>query len=166
MLTPSSPSPARRQPLVHQVSGYLQQQIMTGTFPVGSKLPPAPELMATLAVWRSTLRDAMRVLAHTGLVDVLPDDGTYIRWPTPEAESPARRLQRARVIEVYEVRHTLALECARLLQSCQALRNRRKFLPLAREQTAFADADLAFHTRIANVPKTLCWQTSTRPLSG
>ena len=162
MLTPSSPSPVRRQPLVNQVLDYLQQQITTGMFPVGSKRPPEPELMATLAVGRSTLREAMRVLAHIGLVDVRPGDGTYIRQPAPEAESLAQRLRRARVIEVYEVRHTLELECARLaalrrdeadlavLQ--QALRNRRKFLPPGNEE-AFIDADLAFHTSIASATK-------------
>ncbi|HEX7733882.1 MAG TPA: FadR/GntR family transcriptional regulator [Ktedonobacteraceae bacterium] len=162
MLTSPSPSPVRRQPLVKQVLDYLQQQITTGTFPVGSKLPPEPELMATLSVGRSTLREAMRVLAHMGLVDVRPGDGTYIRMPAPEAESLAQRLQRARVIEVYEVRRTLELECVRLaalrrdeddLAALQrALHNRRTFLPLGNEE-AFIDADLAFHTSIASATK-------------
>src|SRR5712664_2804617 len=99
MISPSSP-PVRRQPLVNQVLEYLQQQITIGTFPVGSKLPPEPELMAALAIGRSTLREAMRVLVHMGLVDVRPGDGTYIRVPAPEAEALAQRLQRARVIDL------------------------------------------------------------------
>lgn len=162
MLTSSSPSPVRRQPLVKQVLDYLQQQITAGAFPVGSKLPPEPELMATLSVGRSTLREAMRVLAHMGLVDVRPGDGTYIRVPAPEAESLAQRLQRARVIEVYEVRHTLELECARLAALRrdeddlaalrQALHKRRASLPPGNEE-AFIDADLAFHIRIASATK-------------
>ncbi len=163
MFTPSSPSPVRRQPLVNQVLEYLQHQITAGIFPVGSKLPPEPELMATLAVGRSTLREAMRVLAHMGLVEVRPGDGTYIRSPAPEGESLSQRLQRARVIEVFEVRHTLELECARLaalrrdeadlsaLQ--QALQDRRSFLPSGDEQAAFVEADLAFHVGIANATK-------------
>lgn len=162
MLTPSSSSPVRRQPLVSQVLDYLQHQITTGTFPVGSKLPPEPELMATLAVGRSTLREAMRVLAHMGLVDVRPGDGTYIRSSAPEAESLAQRLQRARVIEVYEVRYALELECARLAALRrdeadlaaleQALQNRRTFLPLGNEE-AFVEADMAFHISIARATK-------------
>src|SRR5581483_4829284 len=99
---PSS-TPIRRQALVDQVLSYLQQQIASGTFPVGSKLPTEPELMAQLAVGRSTLREAMRVLAHMGLVDVRPGDGTYVRTPPPEAEPLGQRLQRAKVFEVYEV---------------------------------------------------------------
>src|SRR5258707_3271872 len=159
MLTPSSPSPVRRQPLVNQVLDYLQQQITTGMFPVGSKLPSEPELMVTLSIGRSTLREAMRVLAHMGLVDVRPGDGTYIRVPAPEAESLGQRLQRARVIEVYEVRHTLELECACLaalrrdeadLDALrQALQDRRGVLPLWGEQAAFFDADLIFYISIA-----------------
>ena len=162
MLTPPSPSPVRRQPLVNQVLDYLQQQITTGMFPVGSKLPSEPELMATLSVGRSTLREAMRVLAHMGLVDVRPGDGTYIRSPAPEAESLGQRLQRARVIEVYEVRHTLELECARLaalrrneadLASLQqALQDRRRFT-LPGNEAAFIEADLAFHASIASATK-------------
>src|SRR4051794_21728035 len=96
MLTPSS-SPVRRQPLVDQILNHLQQQIAEGKYPIGSKLPSEPELMAQLAVGRSTLREAMRVLAHMGLVDVRPGDGTYVREPAPGTESLGQRLQRARV---------------------------------------------------------------------
>lgn len=162
MLTTSSSSPVRRQPLVNQVLEHLQQQITTGAFPVGSKLPPEPELMTHLAVGRSTLREAMRVLAHMGLVDVRPGDGTYICSPPPGKETLSQRLQRARIFEVYEVRRALELECARLaalrrdetdLTSLQqALQKRKEFLSPGHE-SAFIEADLAFHTGIANATK-------------
>src|ERR1700745_272377 len=100
MMTPPSSLPVRRQPLVDQVLGYLRQQIAAGVFPVGSKLPSEPELMVQLAIGRSTLREAMRVLAHMGLVDVRPGDGTYICAPQPETESLSQRLQRAKIFEV------------------------------------------------------------------
>src|SRR6266566_2559656 len=100
-LSQPSSSPVRRQALVDQVLDYLQQQITTGTFPVGSKLPTEPELMAQLAIGRSTLREAMRVLVHMGLVDVRAGDGTYVCTPSPEAEPLGQRLRRAKVFEVY-----------------------------------------------------------------
>lgn len=160
---PQPPStPIRRQALVDQVLSYLQQQIAAGTFPVGSKLPTEPELMAQLAVGRSTLREAMRVLAHMGLVDVRAGDGTYVCTPPPEAEPLGQRLQRAKVFEVYEVRHTLELECVRLAAQRrdeedltrlrQALQKRRAFLAPGHEQE-FIDADLTFHTAIADATK-------------
>src|ERR1700730_18493302 len=110
MSSAPSPLPVRRQTLVQQVLEYLQQCITNGEFPVGSKLPAEPELMARLAVGRSTLREAMRVLAHMGLVDVRPGDGTYICSPPPEKETLGQRLQRAKIFEVYEVRRGLEIE--------------------------------------------------------
>jgi DNA-binding FadR family transcriptional regulator len=161
--THHSPSaPVRRQPLVDQVLSYLQQQIANGSFPVGSKLPTEPELMAQLAVGRSTLREAMRVLSHMGLVDVRAGDGTYVCTPPPEAEPLGLRLQRAKVFEVFEVRHTLELECVRLAAQRrdkqdlarlqEALQKRRAFLAPEHEQ-AFIDADLTFHIAIADATK-------------
>lgn len=118
--------------------------------------------MLQLSVGRSTLREAMRVLAHMGLVDVRPGDGTYICTPEPEMESLAQRLQRARVIEVYEVRRVVELECVRLAALRRdeedlallrkALQERRTSLMSGSEQ-AFIDADLAFHLALASAAK-------------
>jgi GntR family transcriptional regulator, transcriptional repressor for pyruvate dehydrogenase complex len=161
-MTSSESPPVHRRPLVDQVLGYLQQQIASGVFPVGSKLPPEPELMLQLSVGRSTLREAMRVLVHMGLVDVRPGDGTYVRAASLEMEPLGQRLQRAKVIEVYEVRRTLELECVRLAALRRdeedlvflrnALRDRRAFLAPGCEQ-AFIDADLAFHVALACATK-------------
>ena len=154
--------PVRRQPLVGQVLDYLQRQITMGVFPVGSKLPPEPELMVQLSIGRSTLREAMRVLAHMGLVDVRPGDGTYVCALAPEAESLGQRLQRARVFDVFEVRRSLELECVRLAALRrdehdlallhQALQSRRALLAPGNEQS-FIEADLAFHVAVADATK-------------
>ncbi|HEY4385145.1 MAG TPA: GntR family transcriptional regulator, partial [Ktedonobacteraceae bacterium] len=137
MLPPTSLS-GRRQSLVNQVLNYLQQQIASGTFSVGSKLPAESELMAHLTVGRSTVREAMQVLAHMGLVEVRAGDGTYVCAPQPETEPLGQRLRRAKIFEVYEVRHTLELECVRLaaqrrdeqdlIRIRQAVQQRREFL--------------------------------------
>lgn len=162
MLPPPSSSPIRRQSLVNQVLDYLQEQIISGGYPVGCKLPPEPELMASLAVGRSTLREAMRALVHMGLVDIRPGDGTYVCSPPPEKEALGQRLKRARIFEVYEVRRALELECARLaairrdeadLAALQhALQERKKCLSSGNE-AAFIEADLAFHTGVAHATK-------------
>ena len=160
-LSPSS-MPGRRQSLVNQVLDHLQQQIADGAFPVGSKLPSESELMARLAVGRSTLREAMQVLSHMGLIEVQPGDGTYVCIPRPEVEPLGQRLRRAKIFEVYEVRHTLELECVRLAAQRrdeqdlariqQEVQKRRGFLESGQEQE-FIDADLAFHIAIADASK-------------
>jgi len=97
-----------------------------------------------------------------GLVDVRAGDGTYVCTPSPEAEPLGQRLRRAKVFEVYEVRHTLELECVRLAAQrrdeqdiarfWEALQKRRALLAPEHEQ-AFIDADITFHIAIADATK-------------
>lgn len=57
----------------------LREQIAEGRWPVGSRIPPETELMAALGVARGTLREALRSLQYTGLLDIRRGDGTYVR---------------------------------------------------------------------------------------
>ena len=43
-----------------------------------TRLPPEGELAALMGVSRGSLREAVRVLAHLGIVDVRVGDGTYV----------------------------------------------------------------------------------------
>ena len=150
-----------RKQLVDHVIEQLQQQLSLGELQPGAKLPPEPELMAQLGVGRSTLREAVRVLAHAGLLDVRQGDGTYVR-AAPAGEPLDRRLRRAHVLEVYEVRHALEIEAARLaaerrddadLAALRRSLDRRAAAVAAGDQAAFLDADLDFHTRVAIATK-------------
>jgi GntR family transcriptional repressor for pyruvate dehydrogenase complex len=162
MTSSDSPSPVRRQPLTDQVLKYLEQQIATNVYPVGSRLPAEPDLMRQLGIGRSTLREAIRVLAHSGVVEVRPGDGTYVCKTSADQESLDQRLRHARVLEVYEVRRALELECAALAASrrdeadiarlYQALQTREAALT-STPTTIFLDADLAFHTAVAEATK-------------
>jgi DNA-binding FadR family transcriptional regulator len=69
--------------------------------------------MALFSVGRSTIREAVRVLAHDGILTVRQGDGTYVR-PAPASEPLDRRIRRSAILEVYEVRHALEVEAARL----------------------------------------------------
>ena len=98
-----------RRPLAQQVVERLRALLGGDEFPVGTRLPTEPELMARFGVGRSTVREAVRVLAHLGMVEVRQGDGTYVRAPAREgdAESLAARLRRARLAEVLQVREIL-----------------------------------------------------------
>src|SRR5581483_9202285 len=106
--------PVRRERLADQVVHQLRRRLAAGEFAVGQKLPPEPELMAQLAVGRTTIREAVRALAHAGYLDVRQGDGTYVRALDPGQDQLAERLRQARVPEVYELRRALELEMARL----------------------------------------------------
>jgi DNA-binding FadR family transcriptional regulator len=157
----------KRSPLVNQVIEQLSAQIQRGEWPVGYKLPPENALAAALKVGRSTIREAVRALAHSGLLEVRQGSGTFVKASQivpklPDSlneEGLQARLRRAKVLEIYEVRRAIELEAARLA----AVRRDEDDLArienaLAMRQTArasasseeFVKADLEFHLAVAD----------------
>src|SRR5262249_50494448 len=67
-----------RSTLSRQVIDEFERLISSGEWPLGEKIPAEPELMAALGVSRNTVREAVRALVHTGLLDARPGDGTYV----------------------------------------------------------------------------------------
>lgn len=61
----------------------LQADITSGRWPVNSRIPTEAELAAELGVGRSTVREAIRSLAHLGLVEPAPGRGTFVRSLSP-----------------------------------------------------------------------------------
>jgi GntR family transcriptional repressor for pyruvate dehydrogenase complex len=151
-----------RQRLVDRVIEELQQRISLGALAPGERLPTEDQLTAQLGVSRTTLREAVGVLTHAGLIDVRQGDGSYVR-KAPEAEEPLdRRLRRAAASEVYEIRRLLELETARLAAARRTgadldrMREHLAARDAARERRdvdAFVDADVALHVAIARASK-------------
>lgn len=150
-----------RQQLVDQVIQQLRERLAAGQYQIGERLPPEAELMAQLGVGRSTLREAVRALAHAGLVEARQGSGTYVR-ALRETDPLEVRVRQAEAAEANEVRLLLELETARLsaqrrdagdlaqMRRCLEARDAAQ----AREDVeALLDADLAFHTTIARASK-------------
>jgi len=151
----------QRRQLVDDVIQSLREGIASGGFTIGSKLPPEPILMEQLGVGRSTIREAVRVLAHAGLLEVRQGDGTYVRSSRTE-ESLTNRLRDALGRDVHEVRRALEMENARLaavrrdeqdIARMETLLDAREQARLRRDTTALVDADVAFHVAIATATK-------------
>jgi DNA-binding FadR family transcriptional regulator len=145
-----------RVALVDQVIEALQRDIAQGRLEPGARLPAEPELMRRLGVGRSTLREAVCVLAHGGVLEVRQGDGTYVR-ATRLAEPLARRLQRATFQEVNEVRRMIEIEAARLaalrhdgddLRRMREHLDRRGARSRAGDLAGMVEADLAFHQAV------------------
>lgn len=103
----------RRAGLVDQVIDQLREAVTAGEWPIGHRIPTEPELSAQLGVGRNTVREAVRALAHTGILEVRQGDGTYVR-ATSEVSGAIRRLCGTELREVLHVRRLLEVEGARL----------------------------------------------------
>lgn len=149
----------RHGPVVPQVESLLRERLRTGYWQPGDRLPNEVRLAADLGVGRSSVREAVRLLAREGLLDVRHGSGTFVAAAAPESpESNGVRqlLRRARLAEVYEVRRALEVEAARLAAQRarpEDLDRLRTGLHRRQEQrpddaVAFVEADLEFHRAI------------------
>ena len=69
---------APREDLVTRVANALREWIRTGRLARASRLPGEVELAKQIGVSRPTLREATRILAREGLLEVRHGSGTYV----------------------------------------------------------------------------------------
>jgi GntR family transcriptional regulator, transcriptional repressor for pyruvate dehydrogenase complex len=146
----------RRGPLAELAAGQLRDQVLSGQWAVGSKLPGEAELARRLGVGRSTIREAIRALAHAGLLETRQGSGTFVRSVTPNDGWEAV-LRRAAILEVFEVRQALEVQAARLAAARRTpadiervnsrLAERERIRAVTRD-AACINADLAFHQAV------------------
>ncbi len=96
----------RRSALADQVITELRNQITSGEWPVGSRIPTEPELVEQLGVARNTVREAVRALAHNGLLDIRQGSGTYVIATSELAGVMHRRFADADPRHIAELRST------------------------------------------------------------
>jgi len=154
--SPSTPLP--RHSLADAVVGRLQQQLSLGAYQAGDKLPSEPELMAQFGVGRSTIREAIRILANTGLVTVRQGSGTMVEAQRGIAEPLPQRLKRASADDLDEVRQLLEMkiaEKAALLRTrkditkMQSLLDERKSAARNGDTQEAIAVDIRFHVAMA-----------------
>ncbi|MGP3972017.1 FadR/GntR family transcriptional regulator [Streptomyces sp. 6N223] len=147
----------RRSALADQVIAQLREQIASGEWPVGSRIPTEPELVERLGVARNTVREAIRALAHNGLLDIRQGSGTYVAATSELAGVMHRRFADASPDSVAELRSALEAAGARLaarrrterdLAQLDALLGRREAAWATGEIERFVAADAAFHLAV------------------
>ncbi|WP_406001649.1 FadR/GntR family transcriptional regulator [Streptomyces sp. NBC_00829] len=132
----------RRSALSDQVITELRNQITSGEWPVGSRIPTEPELVEQLGVARNTVREAVRALAHNGLLDIRQGSGTYVVATSELAGVMHRRFADADPRHVAELRSTLESSAARLAAERRTPRDLRQLdTLLARREEAWATGD-------------------------
>lgn len=147
----------RRSALSEQVIAALRGQITSGEWPVGARIPTEPELVEQLGVARNTIREAVRALAHNGLLDIRQGSGTYVVATSELAGVMHRRFADADPRHIAELRSTLesgAAELAALrrterdLKQLDALLVRRDEAWASGDAEAFVTADASLHMAV------------------
>lgn len=147
-----------RTSLVDLVIAQMEGLISEGEWQVGTKIPAEPLLVEQLDVGRNTVREAVRALVHTGMLEPRQGDGTYVRASSDFGAAVQRRLRRAETLEAYEVRASLERDAARYaagrrtdedLSALRAALAERDRAWESGEVGAFIDADVRFHLAVA-----------------
>ena len=147
----------KREPLADQVIAQLRTQITSGEWPVGSRIPTEVELVEQLGVARNTVREAVRALAHNGLLDIRQGSGTYVLATSELAGVMHRRFADADPEQVTELRLALEAAAARLAATRRTAPDLKLLdTALARREDAwrsgdvedFIQTDAAFHQAV------------------
>jgi DNA-binding FadR family transcriptional regulator len=148
-----------RSALVPQVIEQLKAQISSGEWPVGTRIPTEPDLVAALGVGRNTIREAVRALVHSGVLERRQGSGTYVTARYELTGYVARRLEAAELAESIEVRRAFEVEAARLAATRRTVADLGQLdrALAARENAwragfapAFVEADAALHMAIVD----------------
>src|ERR1700704_1518876 len=76
-----------RAPLVSQTAAAIRARIAAGRWLIGEELPSEPQLATDLGISRGTLRESLRLLISTGLLDRRHGVGTFVaRVPLPSID--------------------------------------------------------------------------------
>ncbi|MFI6697544.1 FadR/GntR family transcriptional regulator [Streptomyces sp. NPDC050509] len=154
--------PVRRQALGDQVITRLREQITSGAWPVGSRIPTETELVEQLGVARNTVREAIRALAHTGLLDIRHGSGSYVQATSELAGMMRNRFQKARTEDIADARSALEVRAARLacrrrteedLERLDHALRQRQDAWAAGDRVAFVNADVAFHLAVVTASR-------------
>lgn len=68
----------RRAGLVDQAAERFREEVVSGRWPVGERIPTEPELVAAFGVGRNTVREALQSLVHAGLLRREQGRGTFV----------------------------------------------------------------------------------------
>ncbi|MES2289203.1 MAG: transcriptional regulator NanR [Pseudomonadota bacterium] len=165
-MVPDERDPIVRRKLSDEVFDRLKAMIVSGERVAGETLPSERELMTRFGVGRPAIREAMQALANLGLVTISHGERAKVRQLTAESAmrqldpiaqlllstSPEslEHLKEARsFFERGMVRRAAELATVDDVADLRAIHARQT--SLAGDATAFIHADMAFHTRVAQI---------------
>lgn len=151
-------TPILKRSLAEEVAEQIKAYVQSGHYVANQKLPTEPELMKQYGVGRSTIREAVRMLANAGLLRVQQGVGTFIEQNYASSETLHQRLKRAQATDIDEVRQLLEIKIAQKaavnrnqhqLEQIEAFLKQRIQAALDGNVEACIQADINFHLGIA-----------------
>ena len=150
----------RRAKLHEQIVGQVRDLIAAGRLNHGDRLPPERELAEIFNVSRHSVREAIRVMEHQGLVQSRPGSGTFVvvgdETGLVDILAMAIHREKDKLTEIFELRRLIEPQIAglaaenaspddlgRLRQAYEAHRRRLD------DEIEAAKGDHAFHLALA-----------------
>jgi DNA-binding FadR family transcriptional regulator len=143
--------------LIDQVAARFQEEISSGRWPVGERIPVEADLVAAFGAGRNTVREALQSLVHAGLLSREQGRGTFVISTSELSGSLARQLAGGSRHHYLELRLALDSTAASLaalrrtdadVELLRELRNRREESWSSADPDVRAGADLELHRAI------------------
>lgn len=157
----------RREPIAAEIARRLVDYLLSGGVEPGARIPSERQLAEAFGVGRSAVREAIAALSLIGLIEVRHGDGTYLKRPDspllPQVVEWGLLLGEQRTTDLVEARQMIEVDIAGLAAQrrteediadlAQILDRMKQESRDAAEASAFVDADVAFHLRLAETAR-------------
>lgn len=129
---------------IQQLENYIQQNELT----IGDKLPVEKELAEIFGVGRSTLREAVKILVFSNVLEVKQGSGTFVKNGSIGEFSTGDLLRARSMIEGQAVLLATVHQSEKELLRLKEVLFQRNHLLEAGKFSEYIEADLAFHQQI------------------
>lgn len=133
----------KRLSLVEQATKQIEDLIQQGYWKVGEKIPSEIDLMEQFDISRNTLREALRALAHVGLLETKQGSGTIVTSMSMFGAVLSKHVEHRSLLQILEVRIALESEAAYLAAKRRTksdIKQMEYYIDAC--QTAFIEGDL------------------------
>ncbi len=152
--------PIAKQSLSDRLAGQIRQMIQSGDYAAGDRLPPIMEMARLFGVGHPTVREALKKLETTGLVEIRHGSGVYVNrsHDVLVLASPdyVGGVTKKLLLDLVAARMPLELQCASLAAQHateENLAEMRRLLATAGEHldddSLLNEVNSAFHHEIA-----------------
>lgn len=151
-----------------QIAEQIRSSILTAAFSPGEKLPPERELAELFGVSRPSVREALNILATTGLVESHQGGGTIVKSlveiSTGGPLSELIKSERERALDVIEVRKSMEAATAYFAAERALPEDMRKLEKIVAEmgdnlkmEKPSLELDAHFHIAVAQATHNVVW---------